>query len=86
MELLGDAAWSERRPFVWGTYDEIRARIEFPSARELPEPPPEHSWIDCAESDKSSNPVQKRRPATLSPVRGELHSHADPRRRGVRRT
>jgi 8-oxo-dGTP pyrophosphatase MutT (NUDIX family) len=35
VELLGDAAWSERRPFVWGTYGETRARIEFPSAREL---------------------------------------------------
>jgi 8-oxo-dGTP pyrophosphatase MutT (NUDIX family) len=35
VELLGDAAWSERRPFVWGTYGETRARIGFPSAREL---------------------------------------------------
>jgi 8-oxo-dGTP pyrophosphatase MutT (NUDIX family) len=35
VELLGDAAWSERRPFVWGTYGETRARIEFPSARKL---------------------------------------------------
>ena len=35
VELLGDAAWSERRPFVWGTYDETEARIEFPSARKL---------------------------------------------------
>ena len=35
VELLGDAAWSERRPFVWGTYGETRARIVFPSAREL---------------------------------------------------
>jgi 8-oxo-dGTP pyrophosphatase MutT (NUDIX family) len=35
VELLGDAAWSERRPFVWGTYDETEAKIEFPNAREL---------------------------------------------------
>jgi 8-oxo-dGTP pyrophosphatase MutT (NUDIX family) len=35
VELLGDAAWSERRRFVWGTYDETQARIEFPTAREL---------------------------------------------------
>lgn len=35
VELLGDASWSERRPFVWGTYDETRARIEFQNAREL---------------------------------------------------
>jgi 8-oxo-dGTP pyrophosphatase MutT (NUDIX family) len=35
VELLGDASWSERRPFVWGTYDETRARIEFPNACEL---------------------------------------------------
>ena len=35
VELLGDAAWSERRPFVWGTYDETRARIEFENARQL---------------------------------------------------
>jgi 8-oxo-dGTP pyrophosphatase MutT (NUDIX family) len=35
VELLGDASWSERRPFAWGTYDETRARIEFLSARDL---------------------------------------------------
>ena len=35
VELLGDARWSEGRPFVWGTYDETRARIEFESARQL---------------------------------------------------
>jgi 8-oxo-dGTP pyrophosphatase MutT (NUDIX family) len=35
VELLGDASWSERRPFVWGTYDETRARIEFENARQL---------------------------------------------------
>jgi hypothetical protein len=35
VELLGDAAWSEHRPFAWGTYDETCARIEFPSARKL---------------------------------------------------
>ena len=35
VELLGDAAWSEGRPFVWGTYDETRERIEFSNAREL---------------------------------------------------
>ena len=35
VELLGDAAWSERRPFVWGTYDETRDRLEFANARQL---------------------------------------------------
>ncbi len=35
VELLGDASWSERRPFVWGTYDETLARIEFENARRL---------------------------------------------------
>jgi 8-oxo-dGTP pyrophosphatase MutT (NUDIX family) len=35
VELLGDASWSERRQFVWGTYDETRARIEFANARAL---------------------------------------------------
>ena len=35
VELLGDASWSERRPLVWGTYDETRARIEFDNARQL---------------------------------------------------
>ncbi len=35
VELLGDAEWSERRPFAWGTYDETRVRIEFENARQL---------------------------------------------------
>ena len=35
VELLGDAGWSEQRPFVWGTYDETRERIPFDSARGL---------------------------------------------------
>jgi hypothetical protein len=35
VERLGDAAWSERRPLAWGTYDETRARIEFENARQL---------------------------------------------------
>ena len=35
VELLGDASWSERRPFIWGTYDETLDRIEFPTARML---------------------------------------------------
>jgi 8-oxo-dGTP pyrophosphatase MutT (NUDIX family) len=35
VELLGDAEWSERRLFAWGTYDETRARIEFENARQL---------------------------------------------------
>ena len=32
VELLGDARWSEGRPFVWGTYDETRVRLEFENA------------------------------------------------------
>lgn len=35
VELLGDARWSEGRPFVWGTYDETLERIPFDSARGL---------------------------------------------------
>ena len=35
VELLGDAEWSEGRPFVWGTYEETLVRLEFPSARDL---------------------------------------------------
>jgi 8-oxo-dGTP pyrophosphatase MutT (NUDIX family) len=35
VELLGDASWSERRQFVWGTYDETLGRIEFENARRL---------------------------------------------------
>ena len=35
VELLGDAAWSEQRPFTWGTYAETRDRIEYANAREL---------------------------------------------------
>jgi 8-oxo-dGTP pyrophosphatase MutT (NUDIX family) len=48
VELLGDAAWSEQRPFAWGTYDETRARIPFDNARHLLDRartalPPSHS-------------------------------------------
>jgi 8-oxo-dGTP pyrophosphatase MutT (NUDIX family) len=35
VELLGDASWSEQRPFVWGTYDETRAQLDFENARAL---------------------------------------------------
>jgi mutator protein MutT len=35
VEATGDAEWSEGRECVWGAYDDIRARIEFPTAREL---------------------------------------------------
>jgi 8-oxo-dGTP pyrophosphatase MutT (NUDIX family) len=35
VELLGDASWSERRPFVWGSYDETRERIQYANARAL---------------------------------------------------
>lgn len=35
VELLGDAEWSEGRPFVWGNYEETLVRIEFPTARDL---------------------------------------------------
>ena len=35
VEWTGDLPESEGRPFVWGTYDETLARIEFENAREL---------------------------------------------------
>ena len=35
VELLGDAEWSEGRPFVWGSYEDTLARIEFATARDL---------------------------------------------------
>jgi 8-oxo-dGTP pyrophosphatase MutT (NUDIX family) len=35
VELLGDASWSERREFVWGTYEETRERIQYANARAL---------------------------------------------------
>jgi 8-oxo-dGTP pyrophosphatase MutT (NUDIX family) len=35
VELLGDARWSEGRPFVWGTYEDTLVRLEFPTARAL---------------------------------------------------
>ena len=35
VELMGDAAWSEHRPFVWGGFADTYERLEFENARLL---------------------------------------------------